>query len=74
MQDTEEIFIKYKDKVYRLAISIVHNDKDAEDIVQNTFMKILKNLRYFRHQSNISTWIYRIAYNESLMYLRKKYR
>lgn len=73
-RDLESIFTDYKDKVYRLAVSMAHNDKDAEDIVQNTFMKVLKNLRYFRHQSNISTWIYRIAYNESLMYLRKKYR
>lgn len=72
--EVELLFAKYKDKVYHLAISMVHNDKDAEDIAQNTFMKVLKNLRYFRHQSNISTWIYRITYNESLMYLRRKYR
>lgn len=71
---TEEVFKAYKDKVYRLSVSLVHNEKDAEDIVQNTFIKILKNLSHFKRQSKISTWIYRIAYNESLMYLRKKYR
>lgn len=73
-EDIEQIFTKYKDKVYRLAISIVHNDRDAQDILQNTFIKVIENLKYFRHQAKISTWIYKIAYNESLMYLRKKYR
>lgn len=68
----EEIFTKYKDKVYRLALSITRNEKDAEDIMQNTFLKITKNLIYFRNKSLLSTWIYKIAYNEALMYLRKK--
>lgn len=70
--EVEEIFKEYKDKVYRLAISIVRNEKDAEDIMQNTFIKIMDNLKDFRNESRISTWIYKIAYNESLMYLRKK--
>jgi RNA polymerase sigma-70 factor (ECF subfamily) len=68
----EAIFKKYKDKVYRLALSIARNEKDAQDITQNTFLKIIKNLKYFRKESLISTWIYKIAYNEALMYLRKK--
>jgi len=72
--DITPLFTEYRNKVFRLAISIVHNDKDAEDVVQNTFIKVLRNLRYFRHESNISTWIYRITYNEALMYLRKKRR
>ncbi|MDD5595100.1 MAG: sigma-70 family RNA polymerase sigma factor [Candidatus Omnitrophica bacterium] len=71
--DIEEIFRQYNHKIYRLAISLSRNEKDAQDILQNTFIKIIKNLKYFRSQSNISTWIYRIAYNESLMFLRKKY-
>lgn len=72
--DIETIFRKYKDKIYRLALSISRNDKDAEDIVQNTFLKIIKNLSNFRNESRISTWIYKIAYNETLMVLRKKNR
>lgn len=70
--DIETIFRRYKDKVYRLAISIARNDSDAEDIMQNTFIKIIRNLKYFRNQSSISTWIYKIAYNEALMHLRKR--
>jgi len=48
----ETIFKKYKNKVYRLAISIVHNDNDAEDVMQNTFIKVMRNLKYFRNQAN----------------------
>jgi RNA polymerase sigma-70 factor, ECF subfamily len=67
-----ELFKEYKNKVYRLALSISRNEKDAEDIMQNTFVKIEKYLAGFRHQSSVSTWIYRIAYNEALMLLRKR--
>lgn len=72
--NTEEIFKNYKDKIYRLALSITRNEKDAEDILQNTILKIMKNLINFRSESHLSTWIYKIAYNESLMLLRKRKR
>jgi len=67
-----EIFNEYKNKVYRLALSITRNEKDAEDTMQNTFFKVLKNLKYFRNKARLSTWIYKIAYNEALMNLRKR--
>lgn len=67
-----EVFSEYKNRVYRLALSITRNDKDAEDTMQNTFFKVLKNLKYFRNKSRLSTWIYKIAYNEALMNLRKR--
>ena len=72
LSDTASIFRQHRDKVYRLALTITRNEKDAEDVLQNSFIKIIKNLQYFRNQSKLSTWIYRIAYNEALMYLRKK--
>lgn len=70
--NTETIFREYKDRVYRLALSISRNQSDAEDIMQNAFLKIISNLGKFRRESSLSTWIYKITYNESLMYLRKK--
>ncbi|MCF7907460.1 MAG: sigma-70 family RNA polymerase sigma factor [Candidatus Omnitrophica bacterium] len=73
-QKLKSIFIAYQDKIYGLALSICRNPKDAEDITQNTFSKIILNLDKFRGQSNIATWIYRISYNEALMFLRKKRR
>ncbi|MDD5155689.1 MAG: sigma-70 family RNA polymerase sigma factor [Candidatus Omnitrophica bacterium] len=73
-KDVEKIFEKYKNNIYRLALSILRNEKDAEDVLQNTLIKIMRNLGAFRKESKISTWIYKIAYNEALMYLRKRYR
>lgn len=70
--DTKEIFAKFKDRIYRLALSITRNERDAEDVMQNTFLQVIKNLRYFRHEALLTTWIYRIAYNEALMALRKR--
>ncbi len=70
--DIENIFDKYKDKIYWLAISISRNERDAEDILQNTFISVIKNLKSLRDKSNLATWVYRIAYNEALAYLRKR--
>lgn len=70
----EAVLKEYQNRIYRLALSISRNEKDAEDILQNTLVKIYRNIKYFQNRSKLSTWIYRIAYNESLMYLRKKRR
>lgn len=70
--DIGYIFRKYRDRVYRLALSIARNENDAQDIMQNTFIKIMKNLKYLRNKSFLSTWIYKIAYNEALMSLRRR--
>lgn len=70
----EIILREYQHKIFWLALSIVRNEKDAEDVLQNTLIKILRKLPGFRQQAKLSTWIYRIAYNESLMFLRKKRR
>ncbi len=70
--DIEALFEKYHHKVYRLAIRISRTPSDAQDITQETFLKVMKNLKYFRNMSKLSTWIYRIAYNEALMNLRKR--
>jgi|GEM_PF-751436 len=67
----EDAFNKYKNKIYRLALSMTRNTKEAEDIVQDAFLKIITKINTFRGESSLSTWIYRIAYNETLMHLRK---
>lgn len=72
--DIADIFQKYRNKIYWLAVSLTRNEKDAEDILQNVFLKIMSNIKNFRHEASLSTWIYRIAYNDSLMYLKKRYR
>ncbi len=72
--DFETLFREYRNKVYWLAFSLTRNQRDAEDVLQNTFIQIVKHIGSFRGRSKLSTWIYRIAYNESLMLLRKARR
>ncbi|WP_074407918.1 MULTISPECIES: RNA polymerase sigma factor [Aquimarina] len=62
---------EYKDIAYNLAISIVKNTHNAEDVVQESFIKAFKNLRYFKKNAQFSSWFYRIVVNEAFMYLRK---
>lgn len=59
-------------KIYRLALKMTGNPQDAEDILQETFLKAYRGLKNFAGRSSLSTWLYRIATNEALMSLRKK--
>jgi RNA polymerase sigma-70 factor (ECF subfamily) len=61
----------YSGPVYRLGLRMLGREQDAEDVLQNTFMKILQHIKGFEERSSLSTWIYRIASNEALMMLRK---
>jgi RNA polymerase sigma-70 factor, ECF subfamily len=63
---------QYSRKIYRLAKHITQNDEDAEDVLQETFLKGFEHLGDFHGQSKFYTWIVRIAVNESLMKLRKR--
>jgi RNA polymerase sigma-70 factor (ECF subfamily) len=58
--------------LYRLALKMLGNPQDAEDVLQNTFIKAMQNLENFEGRSSLSTWLYRIAVNEALMLLRKQ--
>lgn len=61
----------YSGPIYRLALKILGNTQDAEDVLQNTFLKALQGLQTFEGRSSLSTWLYRIAVNEALMLIRK---
>jgi RNA polymerase sigma-70 factor, ECF subfamily len=61
----------FTNPIYRLALNMLGREQDAEDVLQETFIKVFKNVRDFEERSNLSTWIYRIAVNEALMILRK---
>jgi RNA polymerase sigma factor (sigma-70 family) len=63
---------KYQEKVYYFVRRMVLNHQDADDIVQNVFIKVWKNLDHFREDSKLFTWIYRIAVNESISFLKSK--
>ena len=62
----------YSNKVYRLALKMLTQQQDAEDILQETFIKAYRGLKTFDGRSKISTWLFRIATNEALMILRRK--
>jgi len=57
---------QYKDMAYSIAFRIVNNSEDAEEIVQDSFVKAFKSLKKFRQDSKFSTWFYRIVVNGSL--------
>ncbi len=63
---------EYSRKIYRLAKNITQNDEDAEDVLQDAFLKAYEHLPGFQGNSKFYTWIVRIAVNESLMKLRKR--
>jgi RNA polymerase sigma-70 factor (ECF subfamily) len=68
----EELVNRYERKIYRLGLNITGNREDAEDVLQEAFLKAFEHLPEFREDSRFYTWIVRIAVNESLMKLRKR--
>ena len=68
----EELVKRYDRNVFRIAQHITQNREDAEDVVQDAFLKAYSNLAQFQGQSKFYTWLVRIAVNEALMKLRKR--
>ncbi|WP_411768185.1 RNA polymerase sigma factor [Winogradskyella sp. A3E31] len=62
---------RYKDLVYTLAIRMLKNREEAEEVAQDTFIKVFKSLDRFKGDSKFSTWIYRVAYNTCLDNIKK---
>lgn len=62
----------YKERLYWHIRKIVISHDDSDDVLQNTFIKVFKNLNNFKGDSQLYTWMYRIATNESLSYLKSK--
>ena len=63
---------KYQDRVFHVCMGYVHNEDDANDLTQETFIKAYLSLNTFKFKSSFATWIYRIAVNICLNYIRKK--
>ena len=68
----EELVKRYDRKLLRIAQHVTHNREDAQDAVQEAFLKAFQNLSQFREDSKFSTWLIRITINQSLMKLRKQ--
>jgi len=65
------LFERYRHMVYNVAYRITRSHHDASDVTQETFIKVFKSISRFRGESNVETWIYRIAVNSALNHLRK---
>jgi len=68
----EQLVKLYDRNVFRIAQHITQNREDAEDVVQDAFLKAFENLEQFHEQSKFYTWLVRIAVNEALMKLRRR--
>ena len=68
----DELVRKYERQIFRIAQHITQNREDAEDVMQDAFVKAYEKLDQFRGNSKFYTWLVRIAVNESLMRLRKR--
>jgi len=68
----EELVKRYDRKLLRIAQHLTHNREDAQDVVQESFLKAFQHLGQFRENSKFSTWLIRITLNQSLMKLRRQ--
>ncbi len=65
---------RYKDRAYSLLLRMLKNEMDAEEVLQDAFLKAYRSMPGFRKESKFSTWFYRIVYNTGLSFLGKKQR
>ena len=70
----EKLYKEFGNMVYNLALQYVQNIEDAEEITQDVFVAIHRSMNTFREESSLSTWIYQIAINKSLDFIKAKKR
>jgi DNA-directed RNA polymerase specialized sigma24 family protein len=66
-----KIVDEYSERIFNLGLHLLKNEHDAEDMLQETFIKVFEHLPNFEGRANLYTWIYRIATNIALMKLRR---
>ncbi len=74
IQDFSLLINKYKDKAFNLLKRMLKNEMDAEEALQDSFMKVYNSLHTFRYESQFSTWFYKIVYNTAISKLSSKKR
>ncbi len=72
IQALNKLINNHKDLAYSIALKHLKNKEDAEDVVQNSFIIVLKSIKSFRNEAKFSTWLYRIIYHECLKELKYK--
>jgi len=68
----DQLVIRYRTRVFAMIYNMVHNEQDAWDLAQESFLKAWRSIRRFRGRSSFYTWIYRIVMNVTIDWLRKK--
>jgi RNA polymerase sigma-70 factor (ECF subfamily) len=68
----DNIIIKYQDQIYNLVLRTIGNEADSQDLAQNVFLNAFQNLKHFRKESSLGTWLYSIAINQIRNYWRSK--
>jgi RNA polymerase sigma-70 factor (ECF subfamily) len=68
----KEIYKQHSKYVFNVALSVLKNTKDAEDIMQDVFIKFFENMDNFRGEANIKTYLYKMTINKSIDYIRKQ--
>ncbi len=67
----DSLYEGYRGKVYRVILRLVRNPSDAEDLTQETFLKVVRNLPHVKRPESVPSWLYRIATNTALDFLRR---
>jgi len=71
-QAFQQLLLEYQKPLYNHIRNIVLNHEDADDVLQNTFIKVFQYLNTFKGESKLFSWVYRIATNEALTFLKQK--
>ena len=72
--DTEKVIEKYKDRIFAIGLSILKNSNDADDVVQETFLKYHTYKKDFESKEHIQSWLYKVAINKAKDIQRKFWR
>lgn len=67
-----EVFATYSDKIYRLAVSLLHDETTADGVVQDTFLSLIEHIHTFEERASLATWLYRVAHNHAQTRLRRQ--
>ncbi len=68
----KQLMFEYKERLYWHIRKIVKTHANTDDVLQNTFVKVFRNIHKFKEESKLFSWMYRIATNESLTYIKKE--
>ncbi len=71
LENFDDLYEDYRGKVYRVILRMVGNPLDAEELTQETFIKVERNLPHLKRPESVASWLYRIATNTALDYLRR---